>query len=356
MDINRKLAISYYKTITAINESHGVFLVQHQESQKIYVKKILDVYNINIYKCLYDSPISGTPKIIDYYEEDGKLTIIEEFISGCSLQEIIQSKKLSIDDITSYALDICNVLSQLHSMSPAVVHRDIKPSNVIITSYNRSILLDFNAAKYYSSSSTEDTVLLGTQGYAAPEQYGFGASTPQTDIYSLGIMLKEMLASANIISSKYDSIVKKCTQINPKERYKNVKELVAVLPSNQDENTSSESFKKPAGFIPPGFRSKKPWNMLISSAYYLFFFWLCLTLQIKNLSGIALWVERIFVLAMFLFIPFGCFNYRDVQKFMPLCKSKNRFIRYLGIALLDITVIFTLLIILFIIETGFFNV
>ena len=78
---------------------------------------------------------------------------------------------------------------------PAIIHRDIKPSNIIITAYNRAVLLDFNAAKYYSCQSTEDTVLLGTQGYASPEQYGFGSSSPQTDIYSMGILFRELLNS-----------------------------------------------------------------------------------------------------------------------------------------------------------------
>ncbi|MCQ2536171.1 MAG: serine/threonine protein kinase [Lachnospiraceae bacterium] len=356
MDINRKLAISYYKTIATINEPHGIFLVQHQETQKIFIKKVLDVYNIDIYKCLYDSPILGTPQIIDYYEEDGQLTIIEEFISGCSLQEKILSKKLSIEDIHSYMCDLCDVLGQLHSMNPAVVHRDIKPSNVIITNYNRAILLDFNAAKYFSPSSTEDTVLLGTQGYAAPEQYGFGSSTPQTDIYSLGIMLKEMVDSTNDGSfPKYNSIITKCTQIDPAERYKNIKDLKSALLSKFETIPNINTPTEQASFLPPGFRSKRPWKMLVASAYYIFICWLCLTLQVKNVSGLALWFERVFLLAMFLSIPVSYFNYRNIQKLMPICKSTNRFVHYLGITILDITIIFILFIILVIIETGFFN-
>lgn len=356
MELSRRLAISYYKTIATINEPHKIYLVQHQVSHKIYIKKILDVYNIDIYEYLYNHPIEGAPQILDYCEENGQLTIVEEYISGCSLEEKIQNHSLSLNDILSYMQDICDVVEQLHSITPAVIHRDIKPSNVIITNYNRAVLLDFNAAKYYSSSSTEDTVLLGTQGYAAPEQYGFGSSTPQTDIYSLGIIFKEMIESANLNSRRYDSIIKKCTKINPVERYKNIHDLKVALSAKTDSNTLSVPSKNSESFMPPGFRSKKIWKMLVASIYYIFISWLCLTLQVKNLSGIALWFERIFLYAMFLFIPLGCFNYRDVQRFMPLCKYQNRLVRYLGIALLNILVIFTLLIILFVIETGFFNV
>ena len=88
---------------------------------------------------------------------------------------------------------LCNILEALHSMTPPIIHRDIKPSNIIITSYNYAMLLDFNAAKQFSGQNESDTVLIGTPGYAAPEQYGFGSSSPKTDIYSLGIVLREML-------------------------------------------------------------------------------------------------------------------------------------------------------------------
>lgn len=91
--------------------------------------------------------------------------------------------------------DLCEILEKLHSVTPPIVHRDTKPSNIIITNYEHVVLLDFNAAKYFADTDTADTILLGTKGYAAPEQYGFGSSTPQTDIYALGILLKELVKS-----------------------------------------------------------------------------------------------------------------------------------------------------------------
>ena len=349
MDYTHKLAISYYKIIAVINEPHNIFLVQHQDTQKIFVKKILDVYNINVYECLYNHHIIGTPKIIDYYEENDQLIVIEEYISGSSLQEKIQNADLSEITILDYMLDLCNILELLHSTMPAIIHRDIKPSNIIITNYNRAILLDFNAAKYHSSSS-EDTVLLGTQGYAAPEQYGFGASSPQTDIYSLGILLKEMLASIKYESSFFDSIIYRCTQINPSERFTDVAELKKAFMSHIKPERKKIVPQSILKFLPPGYRTKTPWKILISSLCYLLIAWLCLSLEVKGTFGLALWIERIFVLAMMLFIVFGCFNYMDVQKIIPLCKNKHRLIRYIGIVLLNATVVFSIFIILMIIE------
>ncbi len=62
MDLSERLTISYYKEIADINENHKVYLVQHQETKKIYVKKILDVYNLDIYRRLSAVSIPGIPK------------------------------------------------------------------------------------------------------------------------------------------------------------------------------------------------------------------------------------------------------------------------------------------------------
>ena len=169
MDYSKQLALSYYKTIATLNEDHKVYLVQHQETQEIFVKKILTVYNADIYKELSTHHIWGTPRIIDYMEENNQLTLIESYVSGQSLDKLIQTSCLDISDILHYTTELCEILCRLHSMQPPVIHRDIKPSNIMITEHNHVVLLDFNAAKYYAENADKDTVLLGTKGYAAPE-------------------------------------------------------------------------------------------------------------------------------------------------------------------------------------------
>lgn len=355
MDFTHRLSISYYKTIAVINKEHNIDLVQHQETGKFFVKKVLDVFNIHIYERLYSQPVTGTPNIVDYVEESGQLTVIEEFIAGVSLRDRLKQKDLSMSDIMNYMQDLCMILNSLHSGTPAIIHRDIKPSNIIITHYNRAILLDFNAAKYYSDQTTEDTVLLGTQGYAAPEQYGFGSSSPQTDIYALGILFKEMLQSIDYASARTEYIISKCTQMSPSERYRSMRELyndLSTLIKPERRNITPNYFTK---YAPPGFRSKTPWKMLNASIIYLFITWLCFSLDIKNTYGAVLQLQRIAVFAMMLSIVFGTFNYLDIQKAMPLCQHKNRFLRYVGIALLDIALVFGLLILLFIILMTFFS-
>lgn len=351
MDFSHRLAISYYKQIAVINESHNIYLVQHQETKQIFVKKILDVYNADIYERLYSNPIVGTPKIIDYVKEDDKLIVIEEFISGTSLQEKMEKRELDLGSIMSIIQDISDILEKLHFQNPAIIHRDIKPSNIIITNYNRAVLLDFNAAKFHSTQALEDTVLLGTHGYAAPEQYGFGSSSPQTDIYSLGILLREMMNSIYESSPKMDAIIRKCTQMNPEERYANIREFrkdIDALVHPEKEQKESKNLHK---YLLPGFRTKTPWKMLLAATSYLFLTWLCITIEIKDTYGLFLWIERLFLYSIMLFWIFGSFNYLDVQRAVPLCKFKNPIIRGIGIAILLGSVTFCLLIIMFLIES-----
>lgn len=377
MDLDQRLAISYYKPIAAINEPHHVYLVQHQETKKIAIKKVLDVYNLAVYAELYRNPIAGTPRIINYYEEAGQLTVIEEYISGTSLQDKISHADIAPSDMLQYMLDLCAILEQLHQHNPAIIHRDVKPSNVIITSYNRAVLLDFNAAKYHTAAKDSDTILLGTQGYAAPEQYGFGQSSPQTDIYSIGILLKEMAEALHCQNPYIDAVTAKCTQMNPAERYQSIGELRQALlanggifpythagqvstgdlsglsskRSNAQTQNDPDTFAKHMQFAPPGFRSKTPWKMAVALLTYIFLAWFCLSMKVNNTFGAALWVERVFALIMMLFIVASIFDYLNVRRLMPLCQHEKKATRIFGVVVLDILVVFGLIVVMAIVQS-----
>lgn len=164
-----------------------------------------------------------------------------------------------------------------------------------------------------------------------------------------------MTTSINYSDKKIQAVIQKCTQVDPSGRYQDVRELrnelthLTKLPSETGLSATAPSgFRK---YTLPGFRTKTPWKMLLSFLCYLFLTWLCLTLEIKNTYGIHLWVERIYVLMIFLSIIFCSFNYLDVQRFLPLCRSRNKAVHYLGILLLNIVVTFCLLLMLCITES-----
>ena len=82
MDIEKRLQMSFYKTIATINEEHKVYIVQNINDKHIYVKKILDIYNCDVYDSLLKKQFPGLPYIYETYQEDNTLTVIEEYISG----------------------------------------------------------------------------------------------------------------------------------------------------------------------------------------------------------------------------------------------------------------------------------
>ena len=120
-------------------------------------------------------------------------------------------------------MDLCQILKPLHEYDPPIIHRDIKPSNLILDSQNHLFLIDFDASKNYNPDKSRDTVLMGTEDYAAPEQYGFLQSSERTDIFSVGVLANKMLTGVLPSESRpvgpFQSIISKCLSIDPQDRY-----------------------------------------------------------------------------------------------------------------------------------------
>ena len=113
-----------------------------------------------------------------------------------------------------------------------IIHRDVKPENVIVEMSGRVVLIDLNASRIESNAS-KDTVIMGTVGYASPEQLGLVQTDARADIYALGVLYNVMLTdqhpSVTIASGKAGRIVRKCTAVNPNERYQTATELWTAL-------------------------------------------------------------------------------------------------------------------------------
>lgn len=340
MDYEERLKISYYKDIAVLNEEHHVYLVQHINTAQIFVKKILSVYDINVYRRIYQNPISGIPKIFELYEENGELTLIEEYIPGKTLQQVIDAGgSISQEKTAEYALKICDILKSLHSSNPPIVHRDIKPSNVMLSNEGTIYLIDLNAAKYQKSGTERDTRLLGTEGYAAPEQFGFGSSTVQTDIYSLGILMNTLLygrlhSTENDISV-LTPIINKCCKLDSKDRYKNIDQLRdALLLLNPNSKRSKSRF------LPPGFRTGKWWHIAFASIFYLLYIAsACLFFYVADKPSD--YAVVFFLLISTLLHLLACTNYLNCWRFFPFRKSEKTGLKLLGIVIMNLALLYT---------------
>ncbi len=144
--------------------------------------------------------------------------------------EIYEGGLLTTAESKQIARQLCSALWVFHSMG--VVHRDVKPDNVIIRG-KEAVLIDFDASRIYKSTIQEDTQILGTTGFAAPEQYGLSQSDGRADIYALGVLLNIMLTgehpSRKLAGGRMGRIVQRCTMVNPAKRYKNILHLMEVL-------------------------------------------------------------------------------------------------------------------------------
>ena len=162
------------------------------------------------------------PKLIYVVADDMQTTVIEEYINGRNLQDVL-TEKTTLEEslVVSILLQVLAGLKVLHQKH--LIHRDIKPSNLILTNDNIIKLIDFDAARIEKENTMKDTRYLGTKGYAPPEQYGFGQTDCRSDIYALGITVKELLGSS--YQGDFSKILNKCIQLNPKDRFQNIDQL-----------------------------------------------------------------------------------------------------------------------------------
>lgn len=185
------------------------------------------------------------PKIYDVIETDEDFMIVMDYVEGLSLDKVIeQFGAMSVDKVIRLSIQVCAVLYYLHTQNPPIIYRDIKPSNVILQPDGGIKLIDFGTARTYKNSDqTSDTILFGTEGFAAPEQFGgLGQTDNRTDIFCLGATMFNLVTNHSpyhkpfgvtpleewnpaLKGCELDRIIRKCTEKDPNERYQSAWEL-----------------------------------------------------------------------------------------------------------------------------------
>lgn len=207
------------------------------------------------------------PSIIDVIDQNDSILIVMDYIEGKPLSETLAEKKcLPCEAVIEWAKQLCDVLGYLHTRNPPVIYRDMKPSNIMLKPDGTVVLIDFGTAREFKEKSMDDTVCLGTQGYAAPEQFGGkGQTDTRTDIYCLGATIYHLVTGHNpseppyemypirywnpSLSTGLEKIILKCTQKNPENRYQSCGELLYVLEHYKEEEEEHQKKQKKKWYL-----------------------------------------------------------------------------------------------------------
>lgn len=210
-----------------------------------------------------DNPHKNFPVIAEVCDDYYTM----EYIEGVSLSDLVNDSPLSQSVAKEYMLQLLDATELMHKFK--IVHRDIKPENIIVTNDGIIKLIDFDISRKIITSKNCDTHLLGTAGYAAPEQYGFTQTDERSDIYAIGIVYNFMLTGKapleKSIFGETGKIISKCTRLDKEYRYKSIERLRRDI--KKERFTSYRLFD-----IIPGFRTGNIYKMIIAVLAYITFF------------------------------------------------------------------------------------
>ncbi len=234
------LSLSMYKDIEHVGDHPDIILVRQRETGELFIKKLLTTYNRSVYDYLRQNPVDHMPLIYEIYESENCLIVIEEYIEGKNLEDVLDGGAIPKERAISVAIDICRILKDIHGLPTPIIHRDIKPSNIMVTPEHEIYLLDMNVAKWFDPDKTDDTMYMGTRIYAAPEQVGYGlsASSAKSDIYAVGVLLNVMVTQKfpkeERAEGKLWDIIELCISLNADDRY-TASELMEELNELREE-------------------------------------------------------------------------------------------------------------------------
>ncbi|MCR5628669.1 serine/threonine-protein kinase [Eubacterium sp.] len=254
---NDEFDLSDCKIIKPLNDKGTVNLISL--GSKCYVERVTSEDVIEVYRQLLNTHIDNIGNVLAIIPVNQKDTeaglskdlqtmvevdgadyiVIEEYIEGVSLLAYInEAGKFETEEVVDIGIKLCNILENLHSQNPPIIHRDIKPSNIIRNFDGEIFLVDFGAGRNKCADDNmkeHDTHMLGTPGYAAPEQFGFDVSDERVDIYAFGMVLNTLLlgkhSNKSIMQNALTPIISKCTFMDKDVRYTSVELLRNELKS-----------------------------------------------------------------------------------------------------------------------------
>ena len=253
---------STYEDLFPLDAAQKVWAIRHTGSSDICVRKEVAAESCAIARRAMNITNIHIVNIRHIIDDGDRHYIVEDYIHGSTLQELHDGgRRFGESEAVSYMLQLLDGLSALHGAG--IVHRDISPKNVLLTDDGIIKLIDFGISHFADPARSQDTQILGTAGFAAPEQFGFQRSTEKADIYSAGVLLNWMLTGAMPNervpeNQSLSRIISKATEMEPRARYASAEDMARALEGRPK--------------IPPlpGFRTGKLWKKIVAGIVYVF--------------------------------------------------------------------------------------
>ena len=236
------MSVVYLAMDTHLNKQWAVKEIKKKGSGKndeIIVNSLLA--EANLMKRLDHAAL---PRIVDIIDNGVTIYVVMDYIEGESLDKILNEYGAQPEELViGWAMQLCDALAYLHAQKPPIIYRDMKPANIMLKPEGNIKIIDFGIAREYKEQSLADTTVLGTKGYAPPEQYS-GQTDARSDIFALGMTMHHLLigidprsgeAYAPVrmwnpeLSEGIELIIDKCVEPAPENRYQNCSDLLYDL-------------------------------------------------------------------------------------------------------------------------------
>lgn len=274
MDIDSRINLWQYTELSQLGKR--AVLIRNNIDGRLMVKCVCDKENFEIFSRLSRINRPNLMRVYDTVITDGECVSICEYIEGVTLEKYVESNRLFSEiEVRNITAQLCDGLDALHRCG--IIHRDITPSNIMLSSDGIVKIIDYDIVRTVKRGQSADTQVLGTPGFAAPEQFGFSQTDSRADIYSCGVMMNYLL-TGNLPNEKLyfgnlTPIIQKCVEMDCENRYHSALELKqVVLGSKFDKrNKTSKSYINYSRL--PGFRGSgfmKFLTVILMAAYTVF--------------------------------------------------------------------------------------
>lgn len=345
---------STFTILSDISERNNTKLARNNIDGRLYVLKFSRAYDYQIYEALRQYNIPGIPRIYETLYSPSGIYIVEEYVDGISFDEYIGGSE---DRMISLIVQLCDILSRLHSLNPPIIHRDIKPDNILISRSGQVMLTDFNISRPYTGGAARDTFAMGTFEFAAPEQYGFRESDARTDLYGLGATVRYLMKRSGISSERLEAFVGRAMAFSPDERFGSASEARDYIINyyairreairQREEAARMSSWRR---FLPPGYRTGRSNRIIVATIIYFFelvniFYSVRSILSNEGVKRHNYIIASLYEVLIFIFVVGFSFNYMGIQDKIGLNRNPSRNDKGI-IILVDIIFIIALSIIL----------